>query len=717
MPATTLAPALPSALPLHGTTEAPDLAALAGLNAEQRVAATHPPQDRALLVLAGAGTGKTSTLAARVAWLVQQGADPQRLLLITFSRRAASEMATRAGRLLHRVAGLPASVAPPHLPWCGTFHSVAARLLREDARHVGLDAGFTVLDRGDAEDLMAQARQVQGLAETTGRTRFPLAATCVAIHSRCINTRAPLAEVLREHFPWCAVHEPALAPLFAAYAAAKAAQHSLDFDDLLLAWWHLLQAPATAARLRARFDHALVDEVQDVNALQADIVHALRPGGQGLTAVGDDAQAIYAFRGADPRHLRALPSRCTPQALVLTLTQNYRSTPAILAAANAVIAQAIEGHALQLHSRRADGLRPRIVTVVDEAAEARGVADAVLAERETGIGLRRQAVLFRTATHSAALELELVRRQVPFVKYGGLRFLEAAHVKDVLAVLRWADNPAARGAAARCARLVPGLGPASVARLLDGGADLAGFKPPPAARAGWAALAALMQQLRESAAWPADLALAIAWYQPHLERLYDDARVRRGDLDALLRLSAGHGNRSRFVTELTLDPPAATGDEAGPPHRDDDYLVLSTLHSAKGQEWSAVHLLRMVDGCMPADMATGHAAEIEEERRLLYVGMTRAKDSLTLWVPQRFHVTQQRAWGDRHLYAPRTRFIGDDLLGHFDQAVLTPPPEAAGAVVEPGAPLLNLAGLLSGTWAADGRIAHPAPGEGGQNPG
>ncbi len=712
MPTATLATALAPA----GALAAPDLAALAGLNAEQRAAATHAPQDRALLVLAGAGTGKTSTLAARVAWLVQQGADPQRLLLITFSRRAAGEMAARAGRLLHRVAGLPASVAPPHLPWCGTFHSVAARLLREDAHHVGLNPGFTVLDRGDAEELMAQARQARGLAETSGRTRFPLAATCVAIHSRCINTRAPLAEVLREHFPWCAVHEAALAPLFAAYAAAKAAQHSLDFDDLLLAWWHLLQAPATAARLRARFDHVLVDEVQDVNALQADIVHALRPGGQGLTAVGDDAQAIYAFRGADPQHLRALPGRCTPPARVLTLTQNYRSTPAILAAANAVIAQATGGHALQLHSHRADGLRPRLVTVADEAAEARGVADAVLAEREAGIPLRRQAVLFRTATHSAALELELVRRQVPFVKYGGLRFLEAAHVKDVLAVLRWADNPAARGAAARCARLVPGLGPASIARLLAGGADLAAFTPPPAARAGWGALAALMQHLRDTPAWPADLALAIAWYQAHLERLYDDARVRRGDLDTLLRLAAGHGSRSRFITELTLDPPAATGDEAGPPHRDDDYLVLSTLHSAKGQEWSAVHLLRMVDGCMPADMATGRAAEIEEERRLLYVGMTRAKDNLTLWVPQRFHVTQQRAWGERHLYAPRTRFIGDDLLAHFDQAVLTPPADTAGPTVEPGAPLLDLAGLLGGTWAADGPNAHPGPGKAGQNP-
>ena len=697
-----------------------DIATLAGLNAEQRAAALHAPQAThpALLVLAGAGTGKTMTLATRVAWLVQQGADLQRLLLVTVSRRAALEMGQRAGRLLHRAAGLPASVAPPQLPWCGTFHGIAARLLREEARHVGLAEGFTVLDRADAEDLLAQVRQQHGQAETTGRMRFPLAGTCLAVHSRCVNTQEPLAKVLAQHFSWCAVHEAGLGTLFAAYAQAKAAQHALDFDDLLLAWWHLLQHPASAAKLRARFDHVLVDEVQDINALQADIIHALRPGGLGLTAVGDDAQAIYAFRGASPQHLRALSGRCTPPAILLPLMQNYRSTPAILAAANAVIAQASEGCALKLWSARADGPRPRLVTVADEAAEARGVADAVLAEREAGILLRRQAVLFRTATHSAALELELVRRQVPFVKYGGLRFLEAAHIKDVLAVLRWADNPAARFAAARCARLVPGMGPAAVARLLQApGSELAAFQPPRSA-AGWPALCQLMQSLRETSVWPTDLQRAIAWYQPHLERLFDDHRVRRGDLDTLLRLAQSHGSRTRFVTELTLDPPAATGDEAGPPLRDDDYLVLSTLHSSKGQEWSAVHLLRMVDGCMPSDIATGRTEEIEEERRLLYVGMTRAKDSLTLWLPQRFHVTQQRNWGERHLYAPRTRFITDDLLGHFDQAVLAGP-DAACALPGPqggDAPLLDLPGLLRGSWAAAGK-APPVTGEAGQNAG
>ncbi len=689
---------------------APPIAELAGLNPAQRAAVEHPPQAPALLVVAGAGTGKTLTLAARVAWLVQQGADPQRLLLITFSRRAAAEMAQRAGRLLHQAAGLSVGTPPPVLPWCGTFHSVAARLLREAAPHIGLAPGFTVLDRADAQDLLGLVREQQGLAQTLGRHRFPLAATCAAIHSRCVNTRQPLATVLSQHFPWCAPHQAALQGLFGAYTAAKQAQQSMDFDDLLLAWWHLLQAPDWATRLRARFDHVLVDELQDVNALQADLVHGLRPGGTGLTAVGDDAQSIYAFRGAEVRHILGLPQRCTPPARVLALEQNYRSTPAILAAANAVIGLAREGFPKQLWSARGAGPQPRLVAVLDEAAQARGVVDAVLAQREQGVLLRRQAVLFRTATHSAALELELVRRQVPFVKYGGLRFLEAAHVKDVLALLRWADNPASQLAALRSARLVPGLGPASVARLLALGGDLAAYTPPRAAAPAWAGLCTLLAQLRSPAArWPHELQTVLDWYQPQLERLYDDARVRRADLDQLLRLAGGHGSRQHFVTELTLDPPSATSNEAGPPHRDEDYLVLSTIHSAKGQEWAAVQVLNVVDGCLPADMATGQQAEIEEERRLLYVAMTRARDHLQLWVPQRFHVTQQRALGSQHLYGGLSRFIPPGIQPCFDWVRPGPCADGTAAAEAGGRPGTGLA-------SPEARPAPPETGQAGHPP-
>ena len=673
------------------------------LNAEQAGAVTHAPDDGPLLVIAGAGSGKTMTLAARLAWLVRQGVDPNRMLLLTFSRRAAGEMARRAGRLLHRSLKLPAQTAPPTLPWCGTFHGVGARLLRDEAPRIGLSPTFTVLDRADAQDLMALARQQLGLAadegDAPGRRRFPLAPTCLAMHSRCVNTGQGLAAVLAAQWPWCSDHEGALQRLFAAYAEAKLQQHSLDFDDLLLAWSHLMRQPALGARIAARFDHVLVDEVQDINQLQSDIVHALGRQGCRLTAVGDDAQSIYAFRGADVRHILDFPQRCTPPARVVTLEQNYRSSPQVLAASNAVIALAAERFTKNLWSDRPAGRRPRLITVADEAEQARGVADAVLVQREAGLRLMKQAVLFRTSHHSAALELELVRRGIPFVKYGGLKFMEAAHVKDVLALLRWADNPASRLAALRGARLVPGMGPASVRRLLDHAGPLDVFKPPPAAAEPWAALAALMAHLRgEAARWPDDLARVLAWYRPHLERLHDDARVRWADLQQLAQMARGHASRERFVTELTLDPPDASSDESGPPNRDEDYLILSTIHSAKGQEWNAVHILNAVDGCMPADIATGRADEIEEERRLLYVGMTRARDELSLWVPQRFFVTQQRAYGDRHLYALRTRFIPDALLAHFE--VVAPEAPAAPGTPLAAEPVFDMAAALRGSWPA-----------------
>ncbi|MCW5636358.1 MAG: ATP-dependent helicase [Rubrivivax sp.] len=654
---------------LHAPGEAPGPHPTLRLNAQQRLAVRHPHGSGALLVIAGAGSGKTATLAARAAYHLEQGIAPSRLLLLTFSRRAAREMHRRVGAVLREGLGLPPGAAAPQLPWCGTFHSVAARLLREAAPQIGLAAGFTVLDRGDAEDLLGLARQQLGLAARD--KRFPLAGTCLAIHSRCVNTARALADVLAHDYPWCEPERDALEQLFTAFAAAKRAQHSLDYDDLLLAWWHLMQDPAWAARIAARFDAVLVDEAQDINHLQAAIARALRPDGTGLTLVGDDAQAIYGFRGADVRHLLDFPKRFTqPPASVLLLERNYRSTPGILDASNAVIALAGRrfAKALWADSRgRGTAARPLLRTVADEAAQAGGVAAAVLAARERGMALKRQAVLFRTGHHSAALELELARRRIPFVKYGGLRFVESSHVKDLLALLRWADNPLAALAAWRVARLVPGFGPAAARRVVDTLAEPARFAPPPAAAAAWRELAALLAHLRGDAArWPDDVHHTLAWLAPQIERLHEDAAARLADLRQLAAIAATHASRQGFLTELALDPPAASSDEAGDPALDEDWLVLSTIHSAKGQEWNAVHVLNVVDGCMPADMATGHADEIDEERRLLYVAMTRARDEVTLWVPQRFYVTQQRACGDRHLYALRSRFIPDELLPLFE---------------------------------------------------
>ena len=663
--------------PAPGAADPP--AYLASLNPEQCTAALHAADDGPLLVIAGAGSGKTNTLAHRVAHLVFSGADPQRILLLTFSRRAAAEMERRVGQIINRVLGAPAGQRPPVFPWAGTFHGVGARLLREVAEQIGLSPDFTIHDRADAEDMLALVRHDLGLDAT--RDRFPTKATCLAIYSRAVNSEADLSAVLRTAFPWCAQWEAELAELFESYVAAKQAQHVLDYDDLLLYWVHLMQEPALAAQLRARFDHILVDEYQDTNRLQASILLALRPDGRGLTVVGDDAQSIYSFRAATVRNILDFPRHFDPSARIVTLSRNYRSTPPILAASNAVIGLAPERYAKDLWSTRDGGQKPRLVSVADEAEQARCVAASVLAHREQGMALKAQAALFRTASHSAQLEIELVRRNIPFVKFGGLKFLEATHVKDVLSVLRWAQNPRNRIAGFRVVRLLPGIGPVSATRLLDAmdaSADplaaFLAFRMPGAAAEAWAAFAPLFAMLhRERSAWPAEVGAVARWYAPHLERLHDDAAVRSGDIDQLERIAATYASRERFLTELTLDPPEASSGESGVPLRDDDYMVLSTIHSAKGQEWRAVSILNVVDGCMPSDLATGSQDEIEEERRLLYVGMTRARDHLQLIVPQRFYVPQQK-YGDRHVLAGRSRFISNAVARTFETCSWPPPP-------------------------------------------
>jgi DNA helicase-2/ATP-dependent DNA helicase PcrA len=652
---------------------------LSRLNPEQRAAVEHgvaaPGAPGPLLVIAGAGSGKTNVLAHRVAHLVAEGADPAAILLLTFSRRAADEMVRRVERIVREVAVDRPRISGAKLSWTGTFHSVGARVLREYAPRVGLNPAFTIHDREDSADLMNLVRHELGLAET-GK-RFPRKHTCLSIYSAVVNTLAPLADVLAQRHPWCLEFEDELKRLFGAYVEAKQAQHVLDYDDLLLYWSYMVEVPALAAELGARFTHILVDEYQDTNALQARIVRALKPDGQGVTVVGDDAQAIYAFRGATVRNILDFPAQFAPPARIVTLDRNYRSTQPILAAANGVIARAAEGYAKSLWSERVSGERPQLVSVRDETDQAAFVVEQVLERREEGVALRQQAVLFRTSQHSAALEIELTRRNIPFVKFGGLKFLEAAHVKDALALLRWIENPRDRVAGFRVLQLMPGIGPKTAASVLDlvaGAEDVAmaldEARVPAAAAEAWPDFRALVASLHgRELPWPTEFETIGAWYASHLERLYDDAAVRQGDLVQLAQIARTYPSRQRFLTELTLDPPDATSDEAGVPLRDEDYLILSTIHSAKGQEWKAVYLLNAVDGCIPSDLATGSPAEIEEERRLLYVAMTRARDHLAMVVPQRFYVTQQTGLGDRHVYAGRTRFIPPGMVGLFDSRV------------------------------------------------
>jgi DNA helicase II / ATP-dependent DNA helicase PcrA len=556
--------------------------------------------------------------------------------------------------------------------WSGTFHGIGARLLREYAQQIGLNPAFTIHDREDSADLLNLVRTEHALHEN-GK-RFPQKHTCLAIYSRVVNTQQSLAEVLADAFPWCCAFEPELRKLFGGYVEAKQKQNVLDYDDLLLGWATMLEDAGLAADVGRRFSHVLVDEYQDTNRLQAAIVKAMKPDGRGVTVVGDDAQAIYAFRGASVRNILDFPHQYEPPARVVTLDRNYRSTPTILAASNAVMRRAAERFTKDLWTDRTSDEKPVILNVPDEADQARYVAEQVLERREAGITLKSQAVLFRASHHSAQLELELARRNIPFVKFGGLRFLEAAHVKDVVTLLRWADNPRDRIAGLRSLQLLPGVGPKTAARALDAVASaedpalaLARQGIATALRADWDQLAALFAQLSSRAsAWPSDLAAVHRWYQPHLERRHDNADVRWADLMQLESLAAGYASREQFLTDLTLGPPEATSDQAGVPLLDEDYLILSTIHSAKGQEWRAVYLLNAVDGCIPSDLATGSSAELEEERRLLYVAMTRAKDHLTVVVPQRFYVNGQGRGGDRHVYASRTRFIPDALAPHFE---------------------------------------------------
>ena len=549
--------------------------------------------------------------------------------------------------------------------------AIANRLLRRYAANLGLDPGFSILDRGDAADVLDVVRHELSLSKKS--RRFPKKDTCLAIYSRCVNTQKPLPDVLNEIYPWCLDWESELRELFRLYVARKQENQALDYDDLLLYWNHLVAEEEFASEIGSWFDHVLVDEYQDTNLIQAQILRALKPQGEGVTVVGDDAQSIYSFRAAEVENILGFPDQFMPTAQVISLEQNYRSTQPILDSANLLIAESERQYRKNLFSDRRDGAKPSYVTVEDADAEAEFVVESILGNREIGMRLMDQAVLFRGSHHSDRLELELVRRNIPYVKYGGLKFLEAGHVKDMLSVLKWAENPKNQVAAFRVLKLMPGMGPTNASRCFEhlSVADfnfsaLQHFRPPAAAKADWPKFCTLLQSLsgeaEETEAWQAQLSQVRRWYQPHLERIYDGLDTREADLEQLEQISGRYPTRERFLTELTLDPPSAAGDLAGDPLLDEDYLVLSTVHSSKGQEWDAVFVLNFSDGNFPSEFAAGKPEMIEEERRLLYVAMTRAKQSLSMVAPLRYHVTQQRRDGDKHVYGARSRFMTDKLM-------------------------------------------------------
>ena len=636
---------------------------LSDLNPAQREAVTYG--DGPLLVVAGAGSGKTKTLAYRVAFLISQGVPPERILLLTFTRRAAEEMLKRASTAVTENPQMVKRV------WGGTFHAFATRVLRMYARSSGLSPEFSVMDRTDAEDFLNIVRNDLDLSRK-GK-RFPRKGTCIDIYSRRVNSTDDLATVLRTWYPWCLEWEDDLNRLFGTYVEKKQAQSVLDYDDLLLYLYYLLDDLRIREALDGRFDHVLVDEYQDTNRIQAGILRKLRSSNRNIMVVGDDAQSIYSFRSATVRNMLDFPEEF-PGTHIVALEQNYRSLQPILDTTNAVICQAGERYSKELVAVRGAGQRPELITCVDESHEDEEVIRLVLEHYEQGIPLHRQAVLFRAASHSASLELALSRKNIPFRKYGGLRFLEAAHVKDMVSFLRILQNPRDEVAWFRVLQLISGVGPATAAAALTHMAAsghspsaLASFQAPPSARKDIRRLASLMSELSAGNSVPAALIETIsAFYTPLLKENYEDPAPRENDIAHLGQLASGYTSLEAFLDDLVLDPPISTGDLAGPPLKDEDWLVLTTIHSAKGLEWDAVYLIHAADGCLPSDMSTGSREETDEELRLTYVAMTRAKDFLYVLWPLRYYV-RPSSTTDRHMYSQRCRFFTEEVVATMEQ--------------------------------------------------
>ena len=664
------------------------------LNDAQRKAVTLG--DGPALVIAGAGTGKTRTLASRVAHLIHRGVQPDRILLLTFTRRAAAEMVRRAGQLIGRdVAGAV---------WGGTFHAVANRLLRIHGRAINLPETFTIMDQSDAADLIHLIRNELGVARA--HRRFPRKETLLSIYSRTVNAQQPLEQNLQRHFPWCLEDIEGIRAIFDGYVERKQRQVLLDYDDLLLFWDALCQNSGTATRLADRFDHILVDEYQDTNSVQAQILRGMCRTKTSIMVVGDDAQAIYSFRSATIQNIFDFPDDF-PGTEVVTLECNYRSTVPILAAANAIMDQAKKRYTKELWSDRQSGQRPTLLTCEDEAQQCDAVCRKIITHLEQGIPLMEQAVLFRASHHSAQLEVDLARRNIPFHKFGGLKFVEAAHIKDMLAILRILENPYDEISWFRACQLLTGVGPKTAARVMDqlgvrrGGpatgldqgsranplALLLSDPPdvPPAAREQFAELCATLRHCmgsntarhdeadgteprgaHDAPSLSTQIERITQFYEPIFEERYDNAHIRVRDLEQLAKIAARYRSRQRFITDLALDPPRSTSDLAQPPFLEEDYLTLSTIHSAKGCEWKVVHIIHAADGMIPSDMAVVDDDGVEEERRLFYVAVTRAKDWLYVYWPLRYyHVGARKS--DAHGYAQLTRFLPKSVCKLFEQ--------------------------------------------------
>ncbi|MGH7275048.1 MAG: ATP-dependent helicase, partial [Nitrospiria bacterium] len=602
------------------------------LNEAQYVAAT--TLEGPLLVIAGAGSGKTRTLIYRVARLIEGGVPPQSILLLTFTRRAAQEMLRRASILMdnrcEQVAG-------------GTFHSVANLILRRHAPTLGLDPSFTILDRTDSEDVINLLRSLLGLNDRA--RRFPKKQTLAEIFSKTVNKVLSLEEVVLQDFSHFADHLEDLHKLLVTYHQYKDQKALVDYDDLLVKLRDLLaDHQAVSRQLSDTYRYIMVDEYQDTNKIQAEIVRLMAVSHNNVMVVGDDSQSIYSFRGAHFRNIMDFPQQFSG-ARIFTLEENYRSTQPILDLANAVISQAEEKYPKRLFTRKNQGSIPVLIQAEDERAQSRFVCQKVLELREEGVPLHEIAVLFRSSFLSFDLEIELTRHNLPYVKRGGFKFMETAHVKDVLAHLRVVANPRDSVSWNRLLLLIEGIGPrtsqsiigavmSSIARTGNFLESLKTFGTGSHYSLRLQELYLLLEKLSNTGLAPSEL---VAWvchyYLPILKQRYDDYPKRIKDLEHLQTLADRYKEIGSLLSDLALEPPSESVSDIASPEDEDERLILSTIHSAKGLEWHTVFILCALDGRLPSLHSFLSNEELEEERRLIYVAITRAKENLFITYP------------------------------------------------------------------------------------
>ncbi len=608
-----------------------------------------------LLVIAGAGSGKTRTLIYRVARLIEAGVAPQSILLLTFTRKAAQEMLRRAGMLMdnrcEQVAG-------------GTFHSVANLILRKYASSISLNPSFTILDQSDSEDVINLLRTLLGLNERA--RRFPKKKTIAEIFSKTVNKDLTLDEVVLQGYSHFAGHLEDLQKLQVTYQQYKDQKALLDYDDLLVKLRDLLaDHQAVNRQLSDTYRYIMVDEYQDTNKIQAEIVRLLATTHHNVMVVGDDSQSIYSFRGAHFRNIMDFPQQF-PGACIFTLEENYRSTQPILDLANAVISQAAEKYPKRLFTRKNHGSVPALIQAEDERAQSRFVCQKILEVREEGVPLHEIAVLFRSGFLSFDLEIELTRCNIPYIKRGGFKFMETAHVKDVLAHLRVVANPRDSVSWNRLLLLIEGIGPrtsqsiiASVMSFLtEAGHFLEGLKPfckGSHYSTNLQELYDLLGKLKDGELVPSEqVGWVCHYYQPLLKQRYDDYPKRIKDLEHLQTLAERYTETGTLLSDLVLDPPNESVSDVASPDHEDERLILSTIHSAKGLEWHTVFILSVLDGRLPSLHSFVSDEELEEERRLMYVAMTRAKENLFMTYPVKIF---DRATGS--VLSKPSRFIED----------------------------------------------------------